>query len=31
MLLGIVSIISIAAAALWVNDYTRWGGPEFVE
>jgi hypothetical protein len=29
MLLGFVVITVSTAVAVWVNDYTTWGGPEF--
>jgi hypothetical protein len=29
MLFGFLAVIMGSAVAIWINDYTPWGGPEF--
>jgi hypothetical protein len=31
MLLGIMAVILSSVIALWINDYTPWGGSELIE
>jgi hypothetical protein len=31
MLMGIVAVTLGTAVAVWINDYTPWGGAEFAE